>query len=388
MRNLASLPVRAVCAGVTTNTSIEVPTEQLYNSSFYITYYIVADENDYPGSKTESIPGVSGLFKPQFLAALRLNGSGRDTSNRYLSYYGGTYSLQNPTTASGTTPTVGQTIAVDPFYIPMVNRSGWKRGAVDIMTTGLRRAEDTGGAIDDFHIDVYVGVGMSNVTENNHNSAVLFKGVNTWGSFSNSSYSAENYWNEADLAAEKSVKTVWNSENEELCAFVSIKDYTNSESRIEVTVAETTETNNAISRLSLSTFALNLIDVTFINDSLIGIESYINPSTNVYEIFDLNTGTVVDVYYGHGFTHYGDTIYYIQSPQHFSGIRGKNRILTSTGILVYESDADVTISATLDIKNDNIYFMENNSANGEKEMRNIKICNNIMQPKGEEVYYY
>ena len=195
-------------------------------------------------------------------------------------------------------------------------------------------------------------------------------------------------WNEADLAAEKSVKTVWNSENEELCAFVSIKDYTNSESRIEVTVAETTETNNAISRLSLSTFALNLIDVTFINDSLIGIESYINPSTNVYEIFDLNTGTVVDVYYGHGFTHYGDTIYYIQSPQHFSGIRGKNRILTSTGILVYESDADVTISATLDIKNDNIYFMENNSANGEKEMRNIKICNNIMQPKGEEVYYY
>ena len=30
VRNLASLPVRAVCAGVTTNTSIEVPTAQLY----------------------------------------------------------------------------------------------------------------------------------------------------------------------------------------------------------------------------------------------------------------------------------------------------------------------------------------------------------------------
>lgn len=384
VRNLSNLPVRVVCAGVTTNESISVPTDALYNSSFYITYYIVADENDYSGSKTESISGISGLFKPAFLAAVRLNGSGRDTNNRFIKYYNGKYSLESPTTASGTTPTVNKTIAVDSYYIPMVNRSGWKRGVVDITSTGLRRAEDTGGAIDEFHIDVYAGVGMSSITENNHNSRVLFKGVNTWDSLSNKSLNSdENYLEQAE-----GVQNIWYSEEGNLCALVSNRDYSNPDGRIQITVLDAEEKNNVLAQLSLSQFALDVVDVTFIDETHIGIESHINPSTNVYEIFDLNTETVDEVYYGYGFTHYDDIIYYVQAPQHFSGISGYNRIITSTGNLVYESPADVTINDDLSVRNASIYFTESDSQSGEKEMQSIGLSNFIPQSVNGNIYYY
>lgn len=389
VRNLSSLPVKVFCEGVIANSSIAIPTNQLYNSSFYITYYIVADENDYSGSKTMSVPGISGLFKPAFISAVRLNGSGRDTSGRFIAYYDGVYSLQAPITASGTTPTEGTTIAVDPYYIPMVNRNGWKRGVVDIMTTGLRRAEDTGGAINDFHIDVYVGIGLSNVTENNHNTAVMYEGVNTWNSLSYKTQdTAERYWDDADLIAdEDNIQKIWRSDERGLCAFVSKKDYSNADSKIEVTIAEAVGDKNTLALLPLSPFALDLLDVTFIDETHVGIESHINPSTNIYEVFDLTTGAVVAEYYGYGFTHYGDIIYYVQAPQHFSGVRGNNRIITSTGTLIYESDADTTIDADIVVKDGIIYFTESDCENSEKEMQSIGI-DHVLQARNGNVYYY
>lgn len=390
VRDLSSFPVSVTCGGVTATETIVIPTDQLYDSYFDITYYITADENDYDGSKTESVDGISGLFKPKFLSAVRLNGSGRASDGRFLKYYNGTYSLETPTTASGTTPVVDKTIAVDPFYIPMVNRNGWKRGVVDIMSTGLRRAEDTGGAIDEFHIDVYVGVGKSNVTEDNHSSAVLFKGVNTWDTLSAASAVAtENYWDMVEVPeAEEAVQTDWVSVDGDLRVFVASTDYSDTNSSVEVKVAKTTGNNDVLATLRLSTFSLSLVDVTFIDETHVGIESHINPSTNVYEIFDLNTGLVTDTYYGYGFTHYNDTVYYIQAPQHFSGVRGNNRILTSDGQLIYESDAGVTIDANLTVKNGGVYFAEiNNEMNG-KEMRTVNLSENVSKTRSGSIYYY
>jgi 3D (Asp-Asp-Asp) domain-containing protein len=54
-----------------------------------------------------------------------------------------------PHTASGTRPVAGRTIAVDPDVIPLGN---W----VYIEGIGLRRAEDTGGAINGNKIDIYM----------------------------------------------------------------------------------------------------------------------------------------------------------------------------------------------------------------------------------------
>ena len=54
-----------------------------------------------------------------FLADVKVQGSGKGEDGKYISYYGGKYSYRKPTTATGTEPKVGQTIAVDSYYIPV-----------------------------------------------------------------------------------------------------------------------------------------------------------------------------------------------------------------------------------------------------------------------------
>lgn len=137
-----------------------------YEKTFYCTAYTTVLENDYNGTKVPA-PGIAdATFKQDFLEATKLNGSGKASSGKYLHYNSGTskYEYSSPQTATGTTPQAGKTIAVDPYYIPRARPSAvWKRATVSIAGVGNRVAEDGGGAITGYRIDVYAGVGKSSL---------------------------------------------------------------------------------------------------------------------------------------------------------------------------------------------------------------------------------
>lgn len=87
---------------------------------------------------------------------------GKAENGKYLHYDSTkkTFSYVNPVTVTGTTPTAGRTIAVDSYYVPRKPINGvWKRATVSIANIGTRTAEDGGGAINGYHIDVYLGLG-------------------------------------------------------------------------------------------------------------------------------------------------------------------------------------------------------------------------------------
>lgn len=138
-----------------------------YQSTFYTTGYITALESDYTKAKTTAT-GISGkTFKADFLSAVMLNGSGEADGKVKILYNATTkkYSIGEPKTSSGTTPVVNRTIAVDNYYIPRYKMSGstYKRGQVNINGIGTRIAEDAGGAINKYDIDVYMGIGKKSM---------------------------------------------------------------------------------------------------------------------------------------------------------------------------------------------------------------------------------
>ena len=134
-----------------------------YQNSFYCTAYIVALESDYRGSSVYA-PGITdATFKSAFISAVKLNGTGKAESGRYIHWNGSGFSyITKPTTATGTEATVGRTIAVDPEYIPRAMVGGrWKRATVNIDKVGICVAEDGGGDIKGYRIDIYKGLGES-----------------------------------------------------------------------------------------------------------------------------------------------------------------------------------------------------------------------------------
>lgn len=156
---------RLSTSNVKSNTVSATPTVRAnYAKGFYCTGYNTALESDYTGTK-KSAPGIAGdTFAVDFLADVKLNGSGKANNGKYLHYNSSsqTYSYQSPITATGTTPTVDRTIAVDPYYIPRAKvNSVWKRAIVSIANVGTRVAEDGGSAIAGYRIDVYMGLGRS-----------------------------------------------------------------------------------------------------------------------------------------------------------------------------------------------------------------------------------
>ncbi len=158
-----------------------------YVTSFYITCYNTPKESDFTGSKV-SVSGISGYtFKSDFIAAVKLNGSGYSSNGFYIKYNGSnTYAKGNPKTSTGTTPTAGKTIAVDNYYIPRYNNNGtYLRGTVKLSNIGYRSAEDSGDMIDKYHIDVYVGTGKAAVNnfkyQDSYQSAIYYgNNVDKW----------------------------------------------------------------------------------------------------------------------------------------------------------------------------------------------------------------
>ncbi|MDE6748671.1 MAG: 3D domain-containing protein [Lachnospiraceae bacterium] len=187
VRGTTKFTVTAKCPNVTKTLDITPAESCSYESSFYITAYIIALESDYSSSEKVEASGISDYkFRKKFLDAVKLNGSGYSSDNSFYIRYNsstGKYEKKDPVTATGTTPTVNRTIAVDNYYIPRYNTTK-QYGCVDITNIGKRKAEDAGGGISGYHIDVFVGNGTAKVNSfaySNQYKSVKYLGNNkTW----------------------------------------------------------------------------------------------------------------------------------------------------------------------------------------------------------------
>lgn len=158
-----TLYCRLKSSGVKSNTvSLSVPIQAKYDKAFYCTGYYTSLESDWSGEKVAVDSLGNYAYKKAFLEDTKMNGSGKAENGKYLHYDSTkkTFSYVNPVTVTGTTPTAGRTIAVDSYYVPRKPINGvWKRATVSIANIGTRTAEDGGGAINGYHIDVYLGLG-------------------------------------------------------------------------------------------------------------------------------------------------------------------------------------------------------------------------------------
>jgi 3D (Asp-Asp-Asp) domain-containing protein len=131
-----------------------------FENPFNITAYKTSLESDFAGAQTTNPCGVTGTFFDDFLDDVRLEGTGKANDGRFIQYAGRQHGnrcyevVTCPLTKSGVCAQVGTTIAVDPDVMPLGS-------LVNIANVGLRTAQDTGGAIRNEHIDVYVGLGQA-----------------------------------------------------------------------------------------------------------------------------------------------------------------------------------------------------------------------------------
>ena len=163
----------------------------LYERLFKVTVYYTPIEKEYSGSKITAT-GVSGTYRSDFLTAVKMEGYGKTDSGSYIGYDGNKFSKSdNPLSCSGTVLKKEKSVAVDNKYIPRYNDNGtWKRATLSIH--GLpyyRRAEDNGGGITGYHIDVYAGVGKTaydslrkSIASSGYTYTVTYQGnnVNVW----------------------------------------------------------------------------------------------------------------------------------------------------------------------------------------------------------------
>jgi len=161
VRGHGEFTLQTSCDGIRNNSTIKVVESCYYQSPFYITAYVIALESDYNDVKVTANGIPNYKFREKFLDAVKLNGSGHSTDNNFYIRYNKTknqFEKGNPITSSGTKPTVNRTIAVDNYYIPRYNTDK-QYGCVNIYNVGNFKAEDAGGAIKRYHIDIFVGEG-------------------------------------------------------------------------------------------------------------------------------------------------------------------------------------------------------------------------------------
>lgn len=369
VRGMEKFPVSVKCAGLESKKTIDIGTRATYLSSFKITQYITAKESDYSGNKI-SVSGLTGKYKSAFLNDVKVQGSGVGDDGRYIKYYAGKFSYNKPTTALGTTPTVGTTIAVDPYYVPCVIRNGAaKKGHVEITGIGRRIAEDTGGAIKNFDIDVYMGVGRSSLKGIDGSYRVRFMGVNSWGNSGTGIKSSNISQDEHGIVLDE---PSCHSVDGQYMAYVSDIDYSKPNSVTVSVVDNLGKANDSEPiKFELSQSALSVDDMN-INSDILAVTGHINPSLQIYQRFDIPNQKLLSEYYGYGFieTEYG--LFYVQAPQHFSGKSGHCRILNEDGRVLYESPDNVTIR-DLRVSGDSLFFDELDLDTGNMSEKNISV---------------
>lgn len=139
-----------------------------YQSPFLYTGYIIASEAEYNGPMVQAC-GLDRPYPQNFLfgRGVTMQGTGQDTGGRYIQP---DYARNNregrtgnnrcfryvtcATGRSGRCVEANVSIAVDPDIIPL-------NANVSLEGYGARRADDTGGAIQDYHIDLFLGAGRA-----------------------------------------------------------------------------------------------------------------------------------------------------------------------------------------------------------------------------------
>ncbi|MEO3945834.1 hypothetical protein [Gorillibacterium sp. CAU 1737] len=153
--------ITATASGNSSTSTYSTGTASYYNR-FYVTKYKFALYSNSNNWNT-------------FVSDVCMQGSGYDDRTTEKKWYkavvsGGSCTsiaaTSQPLTQSGTTPTENRTIAVDSPYITrrQYYDNAWYRGRVEIAgmsnssgDSGRRTAEDSGGAINGYHIDVFIG---------------------------------------------------------------------------------------------------------------------------------------------------------------------------------------------------------------------------------------
>jgi len=357
-----SFIAEATIGSLTGRNTIQPNVPTLYDSLFYCTWYITCDENEknangtyrYTGAQTTK-PGLGGkTYKADFLADVVMNGSGRASDGSFVKYVVDTWSTQAPTTAIGTTPEPNKTIAVDYNMIPR-NTTYARYGHIRIVSNSKDyKAEDSGGAINAFRIDIYHGYGHG--FPDNFYSAVQYKGINTWGA---KNHFAENDMNMVNILKESEFpkpKVEWYSNDDLMCGYIN-KQLT-LQQRLTITVIDR---KHICHDLEMGSAALHLEDISFYDDDTVAIEAYINPSLRERVIFDLTSNKKKITHYGYGFAIDGDDIYYVQAPQHFCGIVGSNRLVKNDEVIM-ETPKNVVIygNIVIDTKTINITIRNEN----------------------------
>jgi 3D (Asp-Asp-Asp) domain-containing protein len=139
-----------------------------WEAPFFMTAYIIANEADFAGQTVTNPCGLTGTYRRNFLYGngVLLQGSGQalngdiitidwNASGQPLNQNNVCFTVTDcARTASGVCALAGTTIAVDRTVIPM-------GASVNIERVGDRVAQDTGGAIRGYHIDVFRGFGRA-----------------------------------------------------------------------------------------------------------------------------------------------------------------------------------------------------------------------------------
>jgi 3D (Asp-Asp-Asp) domain-containing protein len=143
-----------------------------YVTPFNITCYITALESDFSGSFVPasnfswcSAPPVSRSYRQKFMAFISRQGSGKSVQSEIIQYNSNRhcyYLNACPQTSSGACATVGTTAAV---AVAMPGNSKAPLPAIPfnsliaVDTLGMKLAEDTGGGLSSYQVDVYNGFG-------------------------------------------------------------------------------------------------------------------------------------------------------------------------------------------------------------------------------------
>ncbi len=139
-----------------------------WESQFLMTGYIVAEESDFGGPLVVNPCGLHGTWRHNFLFGngVLMQGSGQDLNGNIITIdhakSGHPLNARNvcftmdscARGASGVCVQAGISIAVDPTVVPM-------GASVDIQSVGTRVAQDTGGRINGYHIDIFRGFGRA-----------------------------------------------------------------------------------------------------------------------------------------------------------------------------------------------------------------------------------
>ncbi|HEX4810950.1 MAG TPA: 3D domain-containing protein [Bryobacteraceae bacterium] len=162
-------------------------TEAWYESTFLVTAYNCCAEDDFSGPLVEG--GAVGRHKQDFLFGGRgviMQGTGRASDGRFIRITNPRAIRWNPNFAGVANPEAAvfafangvqgafgavrenHSVAVDPTVVPARNH-------ISVTGLGDRWADDTGGAIRDYHVDNFVGAGQAALRQWHNISAATVK---------------------------------------------------------------------------------------------------------------------------------------------------------------------------------------------------------------------